>query len=521
MLICALAMVALALSAYGRDPDRLSKLAHFTAPVAIVATAVFALLPPAVGIVLYVASPLFMAPAMMRRVYGVLYTAEQGNRITRYMGGISTCVAIFTVWMMIMTSTKALSLLPALLALPAWIGIRRAAPPPGKGLPEKLPGMSKINVLLVAATFAALLWLDTMNATLHTNIINAGIDESNPLYMILGFILPCVAFVMYGAIHDRGHERIGFICGMGLCIIGVVLALMPSSAQSGVLITLAFTDGLGGTYTEFFILTIPVFLFIGTKRPVLVASLGVIANLLSSAWRWIAEAWLPVPFTALGIPLYVSTAVTAVVFVVLVYIIFERYRENTLVAALYALIHSVAGGRAQPSAEAGIAEAGADIAGTGSAGAAEMGATQAPTPLPPSDAGLDTAETRSMMAAGLTQEEANVAQQLVDGHTRSDILRRLHISTAELGRREHAIRQKLLLRGRADPTITAIAAEYKLTKRETEMLDYLRDGIPSERIAAELYISNATVRYHVSNLMKKLKIDKRSDLAAWFAKFGS
>ena len=79
---------------------------------------------------------------------------------------------------------------------------------------------------------------------------------------------------------------------------------------------------------------------------------------------------------------------------------------------------------------------------------------------------------------------------------------------------------KLNLLGDPDPVIAAVIAEYGLTKREADMLKYLRDSVPTERIAAELYIAPDTVRAHVSNLLKKLGVERRQDVAAWIDRQG-
>jgi DNA-binding NarL/FixJ family response regulator len=50
----------------------------------------------------------------------------------------------------------------------------------------------------------------------------------------------------------------------------------------------------------------------------------------------------------------------------------------------------------------------------------------------------------------------------------------------------------------------------RLTEREWEVLDLLQDGGSTSDIAARLYISNVTVRSHVSSIIKKLKVDDRA-----------
>lgn len=59
----------------------------------------------------------------------------------------------------------------------------------------------------------------------------------------------------------------------------------------------------------------------------------------------------------------------------------------------------------------------------------------------------------------------------------------------------------------------SLAAErYSLTRRETEILGCLYLGKTNEQIAAELVISENTVKFHVKNLMKKLSVTSRGEI---------
>jgi two-component system nitrate/nitrite response regulator NarP len=55
---------------------------------------------------------------------------------------------------------------------------------------------------------------------------------------------------------------------------------------------------------------------------------------------------------------------------------------------------------------------------------------------------------------------------------------------------------------------TAIA----LSTRERDVLQLLRKGYPNKLIARELYISENTVKIHVSNIMRKLNVHRRSEI---------
>jgi NarL family two-component system response regulator LiaR len=48
-----------------------------------------------------------------------------------------------------------------------------------------------------------------------------------------------------------------------------------------------------------------------------------------------------------------------------------------------------------------------------------------------------------------------------------------------------------------------------LTEREREVLKYMVDGLNNSEIAAQLYVSLGTVKFHISNIFQKLGVDSR------------
>ena len=468
---------------YGDAPDRLSAAAFYLTPVAIAFAAVFVLLPQPAGTVLYMVSPVFMAPALTRRVYGVIRTAGPGRRLTRYMSGIAACVILFTVWIIIKPPREIAFLVPALLAVFSWAGVRLSVP-----LPEELPEskavrFTKKNMAMMAATVAALFWLDLMANSIRTNILAIGDENEGYLLLILGFIIPPAGFILYAVISDKGHERTGFICGIALFLIGIQLAFLPGWTQN-VLVLLTVTEGLGGTYTEFFILTTPLFFLAGAKRPVFIASFGVFLNLVSSCIGMSVGGWLPRELRTLGTPVLVSASVSAVVFIALVYILFISRREKTLAASLYALIYGAGGDETSGEQPRG----------------------------PREQAGL--------MDSMLAPEEKKVALLLIEGGTQRDISRRLKMPAAEVSRLVSSIRDKVVRLDDPDPVVAAAADKYRLTRRETEILRCLRRDMTNHDIAEELFLSEATVKIHVHNLLNKLNIETRRQLPEWAEAFG-
>jgi len=467
---------------YGRNPEGLSRLAFFMTPAVIAITAVFALLPQPWGSVLFAFSPVFMAPAITRRVYGVIQTAKPERRLTRYMSGIAACVLAFTAWMLLGLPREIAFLIPALLAIPAWAGVRGYV-----ALPEALPEISAFRIkkrwmLLLAAAVILLIWLEHEHAVIHTHFIIVGEETHETLLTVFSFLLPPTGFMLFAFISDKGYERAGFIAGMTLFLTGLLFASLPVSASGAALSPLLVADGLGGAYTEFFILTVPLFLFGRTKRPVFIASLGVALNLASSALGWKLEYWMPAPFLELGAPLVVSSAVLTAVFIALAFILFERHKEKTLAAALYALLRE--GGEEEAPAEGETPE---------------------------------KADAPEASAASLTEEEKAAARLLLDGLTLHEISRRLHINSTDVGALVKAVREKIL--GAEQAALSPVAKAYHLTPREADVLACLRKGMTNSEIAEALLVTEGTAKLHVHNLMPKLPNISRKEIPAWVEKF--
>lgn len=63
------------------------------------------------------------------------------------------------------------------------------------------------------------------------------------------------------------------------------------------------------------------------------------------------------------------------------------------------------------------------------------------------------------------------------------------------------------------------ADKYHLTARETEILGFLAEGLTDDEIASKINISRNTVRFHVSNILKKTGTSTRVDAARSMQKF--
>lgn len=65
-------------------------------------------------------------------------------------------------------------------------------------------------------------------------------------------------------------------------------------------------------------------------------------------------------------------------------------------------------------------------------------------------------------------------------------------------------------------SLVAEAPQSRLTSREWEILDLLRQGLTTSEIARRLVLSPVTVRTHVNSVLKKLRVRDRAELARQF-----
>lgn len=75
---------------------------------------------------------------------------------------------------------------------------------------------------------------------------------------------------------------------------------------------------------------------------------------------------------------------------------------------------------------------------------------------------------------------------------------------------------------RHEPSASQVAAhlEEGLTRREEEVLQLISDGLNNREIAEKLFISEKTVKTHVSNILSKLHVEDRTQAAIYALKHG-
>ena len=58
----------------------------------------------------------------------------------------------------------------------------------------------------------------------------------------------------------------------------------------------------------------------------------------------------------------------------------------------------------------------------------------------------------------------------------------------------------------------SLDSQVDISRREREVLDLLLDNLPNKEIASKLFVSERTVKFHVSNLLSKFGVQRRADL---------
>lgn len=469
---------------FGRNPNGLGGIAFYMTPSAILATAVVGVLPLPLATALYLLSAVLMGPALARGAYGVVSTAKPGRMFLRYAAGFSFAFLIFGVWVALDLPKETSFLVPALLAVPAWPAARGKLP-----VPENLPEtgafkFARQHMFTLTATAVMMLWIIIQGRMVLNNVFAGTGREPNLVVDSLLTWTPTALFViLFGFIADKGYERLGFICIMGLSLFGSICALLPGISQGTITLLLIFSFVCGEIYIEYTAYAIPLYFVASARRPVFTASVGCVFFLMVGAVEWKKDIWLPKVFMELEAPLLVSAAASVLLFIVLVHFLFERYQESTLAAALYALLHSDrnAGGSGMPAAEIEARD--------------EPGNPNAMDDL-------------------LTPEEISVALLLIDGETQYGISRKLHRSAHDVRKQLDTIREKIIRKGDPNPGIAVAINEFNLTRRESDVLRCLCRHMTNTEIAAELFLSDETVKTHVRNLMKKLPVENRQDVAA-------
>jgi two-component system response regulator DevR len=70
------------------------------------------------------------------------------------------------------------------------------------------------------------------------------------------------------------------------------------------------------------------------------------------------------------------------------------------------------------------------------------------------------------------------------------------------------------------PAATAEAEVLALTEREREVVRLIAEGLTNREIGRAMYVSESTVKFHVRNVMRKLDVHHRAEIAYAASRLG-
>ena len=68
---------------------------------------------------------------------------------------------------------------------------------------------------------------------------------------------------------------------------------------------------------------------------------------------------------------------------------------------------------------------------------------------------------------------------------------------------------------RSQPEVTRQAPDVALTRRETEILRLAAEGYSNGQLARMLWVTEQTVKFHLSNIYRKLDVSNRTEASRW------
>lgn len=114
--------------------------------------------------------------------------------------------------------------------------------------------------------------------------------------------------------------------------------------------------------------------------------------------------------------------------------------------------------------------------------------------------------------------KAGAAGYLLKGAPRDELFRAIRIVRAGGSLLQPVVASKLMRQ--VSQTSEAAGEVEPLTPRELEVLTLLAQGYQNKEIAAELVISERTVKFHVSSILGKLDVGNRTEAVAVAAQHG-
>ena len=70
------------------------------------------------------------------------------------------------------------------------------------------------------------------------------------------------------------------------------------------------------------------------------------------------------------------------------------------------------------------------------------------------------------------------------------------------------------------PPVVPLTKQYELTRREMEILQLVAEGHSNAELARMLWVTEQTVKFHLSNVYRKLEVSNRTEASRWAQRAG-
>ena len=466
------ASVAATVLGCGSDPRKLSRAAAVFTPVGVVATAVMFLMPAPAYLLLYGVSFLAVGPPLVRRLYGLAQVFEIRSNARMILPVVPAVFVFHAAWVAVPASFEAKFVILAVLGLASlWrvgsVSLWRVSDPNHR--PSESRERSSGRIVLLVGYFGIFAVADIAYQVLITALATEA-DAQYPIPWLAATIVSGLVLSFGGFVTGSDAGRGWLVIGLAVTIVGLVAPLLGGLPDLTYVELLTCSIG-AGTALLVLLVFLPtvdasqrlesLFASVGT---IWIAVRGSLVILLQSQFSFMQHGGGKPPSWLLLGTLFVTISLLVISFVVL-----NRAASADLIAAVMALVSAPP--KRRRSAESVVRE-------------------------------MDRVDRR-MVAL------------LADGQSLTEIADKLSVPVAQINDRITSIRRSLAdpESGRRAEVLARLAGEHGLTAREVEMVEDICDKKPNAQIASERFITERTVKFHIGNVLAKLKVTNRREVS--------
>ena len=256
-----------------------------------VMTAVMPLFPAVVFTVLYVLTAILIAPLLIMRIYGVLSTAPPAQTFRWYTSAIAITIILHTFWVILPWPTVFRFALIAITGLFASSHLPELSTFKEQRLSGFEEAVPKKMWLPLGLFLILIILVTTASAILNTSYSMPAQQENIVAVWLLARLLPAAGFMIYAWAADHGKAKTALIIAISFYLAGTWISFVYP--EQSLWIPLLIADGIGGSFAEYHVLTLPLYLMPYTKRPLFVGSLGFMMSFMIAAIGWPLDSWFP------------------------------------------------------------------------------------------------------------------------------------------------------------------------------------------------------------------------------------